>query len=44
MNEIDETKGFITLANGARYQVLDANGEFDPAATEVLIASLPPQG
>lgn len=37
MSEIDTTKAHITLADGAVFQVLDEDGEFDEAATAAAI-------
>lgn len=37
--EIDQTKGYVTLADGTVWQVLAAGGDFDDAATAAAIAA-----
>lgn len=37
MENIDETKAFVTLADGTRWQVLGEDGEMDEAATQSAI-------
>lgn len=37
--EIDQAKGYVTLADGTVWQVLDASGEFDDAATAAAITA-----
>lgn len=37
MSNIDYTKAFIALADGTEWQVLDADGEMDPVATQNAI-------
>lgn len=37
MENIDETKAFITLGDGTRWQVLGADGELDGEATQAAI-------
>lgn len=39
MQEIDETKAFITLEDGSRWQVLGEDGEMDAEATQSAIAA-----
>lgn len=38
MNDIDYTKGHVTLADGTVFQVLGEDGEFDDAATAAAVA------
>ena len=37
MENIDETKAFVTLADGTSWQVLGEDGEMDEAATQAAI-------
>lgn len=39
MENIDETKAFISLADGSRWQVLGEDGEMDVEATQSAIAA-----
>lgn len=39
MENIDETKAFVTLADGTRWQVLGEDGEMDSEATQSAIAA-----
>lgn len=39
MENIDETKAFVTLADGTRWQVLGEDGEMDAEATQSAIAA-----